>query len=126
MATIEMSATTVYWEKVEVPMKCRRSFPLHLKREVPSGMTPLPCVARIFPQRLVFPERQNLHSRHSGVLREGICQLVDPDQGFARLILECYDMVARFDRGDAFANGFNDTGALMAEDDGKGALGVFA
>ena len=70
MATTEMSATTVYWEKVEVPMKWRRSWPLHLKREVPSGITPLPCVARIFPQRLVLPERQNLHSRHSGVLKE--------------------------------------------------------
>lgn len=68
MATTEMSATTVYCEKVDVPMKCSRSLPLHLKREVPSGMTPLPWVARILPQRLVLPERQNLHSPHSGVL----------------------------------------------------------
>jgi hypothetical protein len=42
--------------------------PLHLKREVPSGITPFPCVARIFPHRLVLPDKQNLHSRHSGVL----------------------------------------------------------
>ena len=68
MATTEMSATTVYCEKVEVPMKCRRSWPLHLKREVPSGMTPLPWVARMAPQRLVLPERQNLQAPHSGVL----------------------------------------------------------
>ena len=71
MATTEMSATTVYCEKVDVPMKCRRSLPLHLKREVPSGMTPLPWVARILPQRFVLPERQNLQSRHSGVLERG-------------------------------------------------------
>lgn len=68
IATTEMSATTVYCEKVDVPMKCNRSLPLHLNREVPSGITPFPCVARIFPQRLVFPDLQNLHSMHSGVL----------------------------------------------------------
>lgn len=68
MATTEMSATTVYCEKVLVPMKCSRSLPLHLKRDVPSGITPLPWVARILPQRLVLPDLQNLHSRHSGVL----------------------------------------------------------
>jgi hypothetical protein len=41
---------------------------LHLKRDVPSGMTPLPWVARILPQRFVLPDLQNLHSLHSGVL----------------------------------------------------------
>ena len=51
---------------------------------------------------------------------------MDLEKSFARLLLECYDMVAWFDRGDAFANGFNDPCAFMAEDDGKGALGVFA
>src|SRR6185295_8632159 len=30
-------------------------------------MTPLPCVARIAVQRLVLPERHDLHWRHSGV-----------------------------------------------------------
>jgi hypothetical protein len=39
-----------------------------VKREVPSGMTPRPWVARILPQRLVLPDLQNLHSLHSGVL----------------------------------------------------------
>src|SRR4051794_10592039 len=68
MATTEMSATTVYCENVDVPMKWSRSLPLHLKRDVPSGMTPFPCVARILPQRLVLPDLQNLHSLHSGVL----------------------------------------------------------
>ena len=68
IATTEMSATTVYCEKVEVPMKWSRSFPFDLKREVPSGMTPFPCVARIFPHKFVLPDLQNLHSPHSGVL----------------------------------------------------------
>lgn len=51
-----------------MPMKWRRSLPLALNREVPSGMTPLPWVARILPQRFVLPDLQNLHSPHSGVL----------------------------------------------------------
>src|ERR1700742_3604044 len=67
-ATTEMSATTVNWENVDVPIKWSSSLPLHLKRDVPSGITPLPCVARILPQRFVLPDLQNLHSRHSGVL----------------------------------------------------------
>src|SRR5215469_16744341 len=37
------------------------------KRLVPSGITPLPCVARMAVQRLVLRERQDLHCRHSGV-----------------------------------------------------------
>src|SRR5256885_1835079 len=40
IATTDISATTVYCEKVDVPIKCRRSWPLHLKRVVPSGITP--------------------------------------------------------------------------------------
>lgn len=70
MATTEMSATTVYCENVEVPMKCNRSRPLERKREVPSGMTPFPWVVRILPQRLVLPDLQNLQSPHSGVLEK--------------------------------------------------------
>merc|ERR1719203_48965 len=64
---MEISGRTVYWLKVEVPVKCRIVLPLHVKREVPSGMTPLPCVERIFWHRLVFPLLQNLHSPHSGM-----------------------------------------------------------
>jgi hypothetical protein len=37
------------------------------KRDVPSGITPLPCVARTAWHRLVLPDRQNLHLRHSAV-----------------------------------------------------------
>jgi len=65
----EISATTVYSLKVEHPMKWKISLPLHLKRLLPSGMIPTPWVARIRLQRLVFGERQNLHSRHWGVYR---------------------------------------------------------
>ena len=35
--------------------------------QVPSGITPLPCVARIAVQRLERRDRQVLHCRHSGV-----------------------------------------------------------
>ena len=34
---------------------------------MPSGIRPLPCVARIAWHRLVLRDRQNLHCRHSGV-----------------------------------------------------------
>ena len=37
------------------------------KRDVPSGITPWPWVARIAVQRLVLRDRQEGHSRHSGV-----------------------------------------------------------
>lgn len=40
----EMSATTVYSEKVLVPMKWNTCFPLQVKREVPSGSRPWPWV----------------------------------------------------------------------------------
>lgn len=78
-ATTEISATTVYCEKVEQPMKWRRSLPLHLKRVVPSGICPLPWVARIFPHRFVLPDLQNLHSLHSGVLQMP-SQCLNPDR----------------------------------------------
>src|SRR5690606_22588526 len=39
------------------------------KRLVPSGMTPLPCVARIAVHRFVFRLRHDLQLRHSGVYR---------------------------------------------------------
>lgn len=45
---------------------------------------------------------------------------------FALGRVEGHDMVARLDVGDALANGLDDAGALVAEDDGEGALGVFA
>ena len=65
----EISATTVYSEKVLVPMKWYKVWPLHEKRLVPSGITPLPCVLRMAGQRLVFFEAQKMQSAalHSGV-----------------------------------------------------------
>src|SRR5450755_2673398 len=41
--------------------------PLIEKRDVPSGIRPLPWVTRIFWQRLVLPDLQYSHSPHSGV-----------------------------------------------------------
>ena len=41
--------------------------PLMEKRLVPSGIRPLPWVARMAWHRLVLPDRQYLHLRHSGV-----------------------------------------------------------
>ena len=37
------------------------------KREVPSGMTPWPCVVRMAVHRLVLRDRQDGQFRHSGV-----------------------------------------------------------
>ena len=48
---------------VVMHLACRRCE----KRLVPSGITPLPCVARIAVHRLVLRDRQDLHCRHSGV-----------------------------------------------------------
>lgn len=58
----DISDTTVYSEKLEQPMKWKIFWPRAVNREVPSGMTPLPCVALIRPQRLVFGDLQNLQS----------------------------------------------------------------
>ena len=65
----EISATTVYCENVEQPIKWAKVFPLQVNREVPSGMRPLPWVARILLQRLVFGDLQNLQSPHCGMYR---------------------------------------------------------
>ena len=77
----EISAQTVYSEKVEHPMKWKMSFPLHLNRVIPSGINPLlykeyfnvifcisideeilTCVARIFTHKFVLGDLQNLQS----------------------------------------------------------------
>ena len=66
----EISETTVYSAKVEQPMKCATGVPSAvLNRVVPSGMTPRPCVPRIFGQRFVFGDAQKMQSasRHWGV-----------------------------------------------------------
>lgn len=63
----EISATTVYSENVDVPIKWYISLPLQLKRVVPSGITPFPCVIRIFWHKFVFGFLQNLHSLHCGI-----------------------------------------------------------
>lgn len=105
-------------------MKWRRSLPLHLNLEVPSGITPFPCVALILPQRFVFPDLQNLHSLHSGVL----CRLSDNalQSVSRRHILKRDNVISRLDRGDTLANRFYDSSALMAKYDWKCSLGVLS
>lgn len=63
----EMDATTVYSENVDVPMKWYKVLPLHVKRDVPSGITPCPWVLRICEQTLVFGCLQNLQVLHCGM-----------------------------------------------------------
>ena len=66
----EISAMTVYSAKVEHPMKWKISFPSTVvKRVVPSGMTPWPCVPRMAGQRLVLGLAQKMHAAwlHCGV-----------------------------------------------------------
>ena len=48
-------------------MKWKIGLPFFEKRLVPSGIKPLPCVARIAWHRFVLPDLQNLHCLHSGV-----------------------------------------------------------
>lgn len=93
-------------------------------------MTPFPWVARILPQRFVLPDLQNLHSPHSGVLWKRCVSLwcllwgdnCKEDAG----ILERDDMVAGLDVCYSFADGFDNTGAFVSEDDGESSLGIFA
>ena len=122
IATTEISATTVYWMKVEVPMKCNRSCPLHLNRLVPSGRTPLPCVARILPHKLVFPDLQNLHSLHSGVL----FYVSFSSHCRRKNVLESDNVVTRLDVGHTLSNGFHDTSTLVTEDDRESTFGVLS
>ena len=122
MATTEISATTVYWEKVDVPIKWRRSLPLHLNLEVPSGMTPLPWVARILPQRLVLPDLQNLHSLHSGVLSTSVTGLCLEHEN----ILERNNVVSDLHVGNTLSNGLNNAGTLVPQNNGEGAFGILS
>ena len=67
----EISETTVYSAKVEQPMKWWSGVPscASLKRLVPSGITPWPCVPRILGHRFVFVLMQKMQSSspHCGV-----------------------------------------------------------
>jgi hypothetical protein len=82
------------------PCSDRSAGPSLLKRLLPSGIRPLPWVARIAWQRLVLPDLQNLHSPHSAVY-SGIT----------------WSPTAT--RSHAFADGLDDAAALVAEDGGK-------
>lgn len=60
----DMSDTTVYSENVEQPIKWAIDWPLQVKRDVLSGIRPLPWVARILLHKFVLGDLQNLHSLH--------------------------------------------------------------
>lgn len=80
-------------------------------------------MARILPQRLVFPDLQNLHSLHSGVLQDvrGLKRAKEEED-----TLECDHVVAGLYVGNALADRLDDTSALMTEDDREGTFGVLA
>jgi len=67
----EISASTVYSANVLQPIKWKMVLPsdFRVKREVLSGMRPLPCVERIFGHMLVFGDAQKMQlaSLHCGV-----------------------------------------------------------
>lgn len=113
----------MYWENVEVPMKCNNSLPLHLNREVPSGMTPLPWVARILPQRFVLPDLQNLHSPHSGVLKRQIVSSATSCFNI-RDILECHNVVSRLHIRHTFTNRLDDSSAFMTKNYWERPFGI--
>ena len=74
---------------------------------MPSGIRPLPCVARMAVQRLVLRLR---HDLHVAALRR----------------VERDDVIAGLHRGHAGADLAHDARALVAEDDGEEPLGVGA
>ena len=86
------------------------------KREVPSGMRPLPWVVRMLAQRLVLPDLQSLHLVHSGLLVSlvlvfleiGRCFDIEVD------ILKGNDIVARLDVGHSRSDALDDTGTFMS------------
>ena len=82
----EISGSTVYSLKVDVPMKCSNVFPLHENLLLPSGITPLPCVAL-----------------YDDVIRDHVSTNKSPDlttqvsfRGFAKLALSTLRDVQRY------------------------------
>lgn len=62
----DTSATTVYSEKVDVPIEWYTVCPLQVNRLVPSGITHCCWVPLIFSQRFVLSAVQTRHSKHCG------------------------------------------------------------
>jgi hypothetical protein len=66
-----ISAMTEYSENVEHPMKWLITVPsfFAVNLDVPSGITPAPCVDRIVGHRFVFGDAQKMHAGalHCGV-----------------------------------------------------------
>ncbi len=112
-----------------------------VKRVVPSGISPFPCVARIATHKLVLPDVQNLHFRHSkgrdelacqscqsrgngtkeADVRRGTNQRCASEQGKTPLNMkltgsvEWNDGLADLDVSDTLANRLDDPGTLRAK-----------
>jgi hypothetical protein len=70
-----------------------------------------------------LPDLQNLHSRHSGVLQLSVdCHA----EVGAENILESDDVVAHIDGGHTLADGLDNTGTLVTEDNWESTLGILA
>lgn len=100
--------------------------PLHVNREVPSGITPFPCVALILPQRFVLPDLQNLHSLHSGVLYANVSGEGKKDGEEDKNVLKSYNVISWLDGCHALADGLDYTSSFMTEHDREGSLGILA
>jgi hypothetical protein len=105
-------------------MKWRISCPLHLNRVVLSGITPLPCVARILPQRLVWwvlNQYWNL-SETSWTNLAGLAELALFTLGG----VESHDVIPRLDICDTATDGLHDARSFVPEDNGESTFGVLA
>lgn len=127
-----ISATTVYSLNVLVPIKCSTVWPLHEKRDVPSGISPLPCVVRILLQRLVLGLRQNLPAPVPRCVARGTrrppkaAQLAHRRKPTLAALRDVagQHMVAGLHGDDAIADALDDPGTLVAQDAGKCALRI--
>lgn len=70
-----------------------------------------------------MPDLQNLHSRHSGVLQLSVDCRAEIGAGN---VLESDDVVADLNGGHALADGLDNTGTLVTEDNGESTLGILA
>lgn len=121
----DTSATTVYSENTEQPIKWYKVFPLQVKRDVPSGMTPLPWVLRILPQRFVFGDLQNLHSRHCGMYNGTTWSPVKKKKIIKYFnakynsLDDVWYILTRFEFGDIGTNAFDYSSTLVSQDTWK-------
>lgn len=107
-------------------MKWSSVWPLQLSREVPSGITPLPCVAlqtQILALGVVEGGRRRITPDFLAEVGLG----VEAELALATLgDVEGHDVVPGRELGDALADALHDAAALVAEDNREAALRVRA